>query len=179
MQLTVQTVSEKSGNRVKSRINSRAGPVRQNDRLRLISGRFFKEMKGIVSQESTADRVIIDLGRETGMPSECEGCGFRHQCALPDQQQVSFATAELDMALQPGEQVEVVVPSRVVILLSVSVYLIPVLLMVVAAVLGSRYGEWISVASGFCGLGAGLLFNVVLNKMIPISKIISVKRGAE
>ncbi len=136
-------------------------------------------MKGTVTQDSNADRVTIDLAREEGTPTECEGCGFRHQCALPDQQQLTFTKGELDLKLTPGDPVEVVVPPRVVILLSVSVYVLPVLLMVIAAVLGSRYGEWISVGAGFCGLGLGLLFNVVLNKMIPISRIISVKRGAE
>ena len=134
-------------------------------------------MKGIISKDTDADFIIVDLILDPESRSDCEGCGLRDHCSLPDQEQMAFSRKELDGEFEPGDRVQVDVPPKVIILLSVSVYIVPVFCMLLFAFLGARISEWVSVLAGIGGLGFGLLLNMLLNRLIPISRIISVKKG--
>jgi len=134
-------------------------------------------MKGIISKDTDAGFVVVDLIEDPESISACERCGLRDHCGLPDQKRLTFSRDELAGTFQAGEMVEVDVPPKIIILLSISVYVIPIFFMLVCAFLGARIGEWVSVVAGVGGLGFGLILNMILNRLIPISRIISVKKG--
>lgn len=133
-------------------------------------------MKGTVSPNSTDENVLIELDQNAAVEDNCSGCGLRHHCTLPSQRTVRIHKSELNEDIMPGDPVDVEVKPSVVVWLSVSVYMVPLLLLVAGGLLASEWGEWYAVLGAMSGLILGLMGNIALNKWIPIRKIISVKK---
>lgn len=133
-------------------------------------------MKGTVSRDSTDENLLIELDQDTAGKEDCSSCGLRHHCGLPSTRTILVNQSDLNEAVIPGDSVDVEVRPTIVVWLSVSVYLLPIVTLVAGGLLMSGMGEWVAVLGAMIGLAAGLLFNIALNRWIPIRKIISVKK---
>ncbi len=133
-------------------------------------------MKGTVSRDSTDENLLIELDQDSVIEENCSGCGLRHHCGLPSARSILMKKSDLSQPVAPGDSVDVEVRPTVVVWLSVSVYMLPIIMLVAGGFLLSGMGEWLAVLGAMIGLAVGLLFNIALNRWIPIRKIISVKK---
>lgn len=100
-------------------------------------------------RSSTCGKCAARAGCGNGVLARAgEGKGLIRAIASPE---VSAADCAID------DQVEIVLPEAAVLKGSVLVYLLPLLLAIVFAVVGERFGEGVSVLGFVLGIGCGFL----------------------
>lgn len=133
-------------------------------------------MQGIVLKCEGDDLIRIELASEHDGDEACMACHLKESCELPKTRILEIKPSDVDLVLQVGDRVDVSMSPRNTILLSFSVYILPLICMIGMGVLGARYNQNISIVLSFAGLGIGLLFNVVLNKRLSLKRILTITR---
>lgn len=130
-------------------------------------------MKGRVLPRNEKGLVPIELATGGG---GCEGCSAKGICKLPASDLIEVSPEVLPPGVQPGDMVDVELPPSFRVWLSFSVFIVPLLFMLLGAILGSMKGEMWAIGSGFAGLLAGMLLNWVLNRGLSAQKRIHITR---
>lgn len=130
-------------------------------------------MLGTVTDCAPSGTLTITLDYQVENEQACIGCGLKSHCALPNRKTICISsTGEFAV----GDRVNVDVSPVWIVSLSVSVYLVPVILMLFGAGLGAVRGDWGAVAGAGMGLAAGIGWNMGLNRWLPIERLIRIKR---
>ncbi|MFV8833855.1 SoxR reducing system RseC family protein [Aquisalimonas sp.] len=105
-----------------------------------------------------SDRCRVRIQRH----GACSGCDIRRGCgigllasAVPGR--TAEITCQTGLALRPGQRVEVGIPEQGLVSGAAVVYLLPVLALLVAALLGSPWGDAIAVPAAGTGFVIGLV----------------------
>lgn len=130
-------------------------------------------MKGKVLPLNADGLFPIELDTQGG---GCEGCAAKGICKIPATDVMEVAPENLPPDVHPGDTVDVELSPASRIWLSFSVFILPLLMMLVGALIGATQGEKWAIASGFAGLLAGLLLNWVLNRGLSAQKRIHITR---
>lgn len=133
-------------------------------------------MKGRVLSRNKSGALTIALMPEAG--DKCSACSLGDTCGLPKASQIEVEPGSQTEDLKNNDLVDVEITARKLLWLSGSVYILPLIAMLIGALLGAPHGENASIALAFSGVGAGLLFNVYLSKRLTINRIISLRRIA-
>ncbi|MCK5878464.1 MAG: SoxR reducing system RseC family protein [Holophagae bacterium] len=129
-------------------------------------------MLGTIITITPDDAFIIKMDADDGNAT-CGSCSFKGHCSLPARKTLTLVRPG---QWAVGQRVEVDISPRIIVMLSASVYLLPVILMVACAGIMAGKGDSWAVAGAFAGLITGIVVNLALNRFLPFEKIIQVKR---
>jgi positive regulator of sigma E activity len=129
-------------------------------------------MLGTVITITPDDALIIRMDADEDNAT-CDSCSFKGHCSLPARKTLTLVRPG---QWEVGQRVEVDISPRLIVLLSASMYLLPVILMIVCAGMMAGKGDILAVAGACAGLVAGIAVNVALNRFLPFEKIIQIKR---
>ncbi len=131
-------------------------------------------MHGIVLERDQDDRIRIQLESEHEGDQTCSACHLKDSCDLTRTRLLELNRSDIDIDLNPGDEVQIEMQARHVVLLSFSIYIIPLILMIVLGSIGNRFSQFWTILLSFSGLGIGILFNVVLNRVLSVRRILTV-----
>ena len=118
-------------------------------------------MKGNVLPPQADGSIPIELITDR---QGCEGCATRGFCKLPDAERLCVPPSLLPEGTRAGDVVSVDLPAGFRVWLAFSTFILPLLLLVGGAFVGSRHGEAWSLILGCTGLGLGLGLTIFLHR---------------
>ena len=137
-------------------------------------------MKGQIVSKDDIGRVKIALMQEAD--NECKSCGLGDSCGLTKVSHLEIKKSSELEDLNINDYVDVEISSKVFLWLSTSVYILPLFTMLFGALIASAItpsgGDKAAMLGGFLGLGAGIVFNVFLNKYLSLQRIVKIRRLA-
>lgn len=114
--------------------------------------------------------IVQQVGRSTATiriqkSSYCATCGSRDKCQTLSDRDMLIEVIN-DLHAREGDQVEITVPTRSLLKLSLLVYLLPIVLLIIGAYLGGEWAESTHRDPTLCsvigGMGAMVLSFVIL-----------------
>jgi len=106
----------------------------------------------------------------------CSSCSMGDSCGLPGSEEIRVKTSDLKEELSVNDTVDVEISSKKLIGLSASVYILPLITMLAGAIAMQGKSEPWVIVGALVGLSAGVFFNVLLNKALTMSSVVTVRR---
>jgi positive regulator of sigma E activity len=129
-------------------------------------------MLGTIINITSDNELIIRMDTDDDNAT-CNACSFKGHCSLPASKTLTVVRSG---EWEVGQRVEVDISPKLIVMLSASMYLLPVILMIAFAGLLAGGGDIWTVAGACTGLITGVAVNLALNRFLPFEKIIQVKR---
>lgn len=118
-------------------------------------------MLGLVQPLNAEGMIPILLIPDTG---ECNGCAAKGFCKLPSAECIEVEPGRLPPGVRHGDRVNVDFLPGYRVWLAFSIFILPLILMLVGAVLGTVRGEAWAMGLGFTGLLIGFLCGWLLHR---------------
>ena len=134
-------------------------------------------MKGRVVAKDGKGKLTIQLMQDAD--EHCKACGMGDSCGLTKISSLEINPNSKSEAFNIDEYVDVEVSSKIILWLSVSVYILPLFTMLCGAFIFSTYsggGDKPAILGSVVGLAIGVLFNIFLNKYSSLQRIVQVRR---
>jgi len=137
-------------------------------------------LKGQIVSKDETGKVEIALMQEAD--NECKSCGMGDSCGLTKLSSLEMKSSPELENLNINDFVDVEISSKVFLWLSGSVYILPLFTMLFGAIIASAIvpsgGDKTAMLGAALGLGAGIVFNVFLNKYLSLQRIVRIRRLA-